>query len=324
MKPKSGKDQLSPSKTKKKKNNDSSKSTDKKIIEEFELVEATQAHSHNLSHYFTGAFFSLIVALSAISILMASSFHTGVYDFSSKSMFGGVFVDAGGLTTISVGDGYHSSRSNPSLCNDGYTYGYSNWNDLRMAIDEANIYAESLASMDDAEWIIDDFGVAMSSLPPPSPEPFVICPGVTLRNNNKQGAIFIDSENIIVECDSCAIDVGGTHFAFGQNAKGTTIRGITFRNARSSSLTFYHHGADVAFEDCAWEKNAGTGNAGAIADLNSTRLVSFELRSFASSSYNCSHFRRKFLLNFPTSLCFILLALSLSLDVTYLIQNRCL
>merc|ERR1712071_15886 len=193
-------------------------------------------------------------------------------NFSSPTRFGNMFVDAGDSDSV----WHQSPRAAPSLCSDGYTYGYSDWNTLKSAIHEANQYSESLASsLDDIEWIIDDHGMAAPAEPPPAPEPFIICPGVTLKGSVRKGPIFIDSENIVIECDACIIDAGGTHLTFGQNAIGISIRGITFLNARSTSLTFYHHGADVSFEDCRWLNNAGLGTAGAVADLNSTSSVSF-------------------------------------------------
>jgi hypothetical protein len=99
----------------------------------------------------------------------------------------------------------------------------------------------------------------------------------------------------------CAIDMAGTHLSFGPHARNVLIRGITFRGATTSSLTFHHHGADVRFEDCYWLYNSGgtvrhaapqgqqpggyddaygmggttTTTAGAVADLNSTSSVSF-------------------------------------------------
>ena len=99
----------------------------------------------------------------------------------------------------------------------------------------------------------------------------------------------------------CTVDLPGTHFSFGPHAKNVLIRGITFRGATTSSLTFHHHGAEVSLEDCYWLYNSGgvvntrngphanvnghdglmntppgsTTTAGAVADLNSTSTVTF-------------------------------------------------
>ena len=114
------------------------------------------------------------------------------------------------------------------------------------------------------------------------------------------GPIFVNAEDLIIECDMCAIDMTGTHLSFGPYARNVLIRGITFRGATTSSLTFHHHGADVRFEDCYWLYNSGgivrngpqqqqlggyddvyggasgsTTTAGAVADINSTSSVSF-------------------------------------------------
>ena len=120
------------------------------------------------------------------------------------------------------------------------------------------------------------------------------------------GAIFVNAEDVTIECDMCAIDMPGTHLSFGPHARNVLVRGITFRGATSSSLTLHHHGADVRMEDCYWLYNSGgtvrngphgggdggdgggingggggggggtaTTTAGAVADLNSTSSVSF-------------------------------------------------
>jgi len=85
------------------------------------------------------------------------------------------------------------------------------------------------------------------------------------------------SENVVLECKgSCVVDVGGTHLAFGANAKNILIRGITFRRASTSSLTFFHDGADASFEDCSWINDSGISNYfGSIANVNSTSIVNF-------------------------------------------------
>jgi hypothetical protein len=103
---------------------------------------------------------------------------------------------------------------------------------------------------------------------------FTICPGATLRA--RKGPIMINAENVVLECEGCVVDVGGTHLAFGSNAKNVLVRGITFRKASSSSLTFFHDGADASFEDCSWIDNRGVTNKfGSVADINSTSIVNF-------------------------------------------------
>jgi len=101
-----------------------------------------------------------------------------------------------------------------------------------------------------------------------------ICPGVTLRA--RKGPIYINVPNLVLSCEGCMIDVGGSHLSFGPHAKDVVVRGITFRGAKSSSLVFYHSGADVAFEDCYWHDNAAVSNRlGGVADINSTSVVNF-------------------------------------------------
>ena len=120
------------------------------------------------------------------------------------------------------------------------------------------------------------------------------------KMKNKLSPIFINAEDITIECDMCSVDLPGTHFAFGPHAKNVKIRGMTFRGATTSSLQFHHHGAEVSLFDCYWLYNSGgvvsssrngphanvngndrvlfdssTTTAGAVADLNSTSTVTF-------------------------------------------------
>ncbi|KAL7492021.1 hypothetical protein ACHAWT_001275 [Skeletonema menzelii] len=121
------------------------------------------------------------------------------------------------------------------------------------------------------------------------------------RSKNKLSPIFINAEDITIECVMCTVDLPGTHFSFGPHARGIKIKGFTFKGATTSSLTFHHHGADVHLEDCYWLYNSGgvvSNNraphanvngadglmspppgsfttAGAVADLNSTSTVAF-------------------------------------------------
>ncbi|KAL7483571.1 hypothetical protein ACHAW6_009213 [Cyclotella cf. meneghiniana] len=217
----------------------------------------------------------------------------------------------------------------PTLCRDGITMGFDNWFTLRDAISEAN----ALAAEDFLRW--NKYLVMMLEDPdidPPvftAPDPFVICPGVKLNqkhpprmsilaylasflpfsntstpssnlakpNKNKLSSIFINAEDITIECDRCLIDLPGTHFSFGPHARNIQIKGLTFKSATTSSLTFHHHGATASFHDCYWLYNSGgivssksnnigtinsegnnvggTMNAGAVADVNSSSSVTF-------------------------------------------------
>lgn len=164
----------------------------------------------------------------------------------------------------------------PTVCSDGKTLGFDSWTKLRAAVLEANsISAErfmkwseyfatnSFSAFDDDQLYYEEDVV------------FTICPGATLRA--RKGPIFINAENVVLECaGGCVVDVGGTHLAFGPNAKNTLVRGITFKRARTTSLTFFHDGADASFEDCSWIDNSGTNNKfGSVADVNSTSVVNF-------------------------------------------------
>ena len=128
---------------------------------------------------------------------------------------------------------------------------------------------------------------------------FSICPGTVL---NSKGTIFINSPNIIIECGNseeyeyqlaakrpsvtygssskdwpaCTLQGSGTHLSFGPHARNIIVRGLVFRSARTSSLTFHYDGALASFEDCVWTDNYGpNGKYGSVADVNTTSNVNF-------------------------------------------------
>ena len=155
--------------------------------------------------------------------------------------------------------------------------GFHDWNTLKDAIHEANrLSAENFLKLNQFMADREDNNSNVQPIDDVSlyyekDVFFTICPDTTLYA--RKGPIFINAENIVLECDGCTIEVGGSHFSFGPHAKNVLVRGITFRGAQTSSLTFYHDGCDAAFEDCYWYGNAGTGKSGAVADVNSTRYV---------------------------------------------------
>mmetsp|Transcript_119263 Transcript_119263/g.178169 ORF Transcript_119263/g.178169 Transcript_119263/m.178169 type:complete len:420 (-) Transcript_119263:43-1302(-) len=169
------------------------------------------------------------------------------------------------------------STIHPTLCSDGYTRGFNNWATLKAAVQEAN----SISAERFMKWSAYFAYVGKSfsafedeSLYYEQDVLFTICPGVTLKS--RRGPIYINAENVVIECVGCTIDVGGTHLAFGPHAKNVLVRGITFKGAHSSSLTFFHDGAEASFEDCFWIGNSGiSGKFGAVADVNSTSTVNF-------------------------------------------------
>jgi len=197
-----------------------------------------------------------------------------------------------------------TGRYHPTICKDGQTYGYSDWFTLRNAVHElGNAYKYSVsrwghfnAAMTEYEMIkfmhesnlekSPEKRQELTIEPPPGlpqhlvdlldmpPDPFVICPHATLRSQRNL-PIHIDAEDVIIECDSCVIDVAGTHFSFGWHAKNVVVRGLTLMGATASSLIFHRDGAEANFEDCYWVNNQGAGVHGAVADMNSTSSVNF-------------------------------------------------
>jgi hypothetical protein len=169
------------------------------------------------------------------------------------------------------------SKVRPTRCSDGTSVGFDNWNTFKAAVQEANsISAERFmkwneffansgkyfaAFEDDSYYYEEDVYIP-------------ICPHAILKS--RRGPIFINAENVLIECDRCIIDVGGTHLAFGPHAKNVVVRGVTFKNAHTSSMTFFHDGASASFEDCFWVDNHGIdGKYGAVADVNSTSTLNF-------------------------------------------------
>jgi len=187
-----------------------------------------------------------------------------------------------------------SGKYLPSFCKDGQAYGFSDLATLRNAVHElSDAYTYAVERWQHYHLARAEYESITKKAPhanniqspPPLPEhlqeflnvvpdPFVICPGVHLRSlHGRHGQINIDAEGVVIECDSCIIDAPGTHFSFGPHAKNVAIRGITLMGATDTSLTFHHDGADVLFEDCLFMHNDGMGVHGAVADMNSTRLV---------------------------------------------------
>ncbi len=205
-------------------------------------------------------------------------------------------------------------RPGPILCSDGYTRGYDDWRMLRAAIHNLNdnyqrngwnslpnyyhndleywnpshhhsydiLQQTTTTTTSSSTNILGDWGLLSSSsfdIVYTQPlEPFTICPGVTLRGRNHfrgRGGIYVNHPDVVIQCDGCTIDMGGTHFQFGSEARGVTLRGLLLMGASTGSLLFQEDGADVTLEDCTWSNNSGLLDDGAVADLNSTSTISF-------------------------------------------------
>jgi hypothetical protein len=184
----------------------------------------------------------------------------------------------------------------PSLCPDGETYGFNDLTTLRNAIKElSDSYSLAVEVYLSIKGITQEHLDLTNESPdiiieePPTipqhvkdflniaPDPFVICPRVHLQSsrNDKHEAIYIDAEDVTISCDSCMIDVKGTHFAFGPLAKHVLIKGLALVGATETSLTFRHDGASAVFEDCFFYQNRGFQPHGSVLDMNSTSTVEF-------------------------------------------------
>lgn len=186
-----------------------------------------------------------------------------------------------------------SGKNLPSICKHGNSYGFSDLTTLRNAISELNTaygnsverYLQYKGAHAEYDRIIEELSSDLVDPPPPLPlymkdllaivpDPFVICPFTHLKSTilgHNGPLLYINAEDIVIECDSCIIDVPATHFSFGPLAKGAMIRGVTLKGAKESSIIFRQDGADAVFEDCVFIQNHGVGSQGAVADLNSTR-----------------------------------------------------
>ena len=178
------------------------------------------------------------------------------------------------------------SQVQPSLCSDGETYGYDRWDTLIKAFQEANSYSTD-RFMRWNKYFATTKGTIQEGRFWDDPRHYydedivlTICPNAVLRGSRGPLA-FVNAENIVLECDDCAIHLthrtqAGSHFSFGPHAKNIWIRGVTFRGATSTSLLFHYDGAEVSLEDCFFENNMGTSrHFGTVADVNSTSVVNF-------------------------------------------------
>jgi hypothetical protein len=211
---------------------------------------------------------------------------------NSKSWFGG-----------SSSSSTRSGSSSNSYYHDPHSYygqneteqpiilGFDKWQDLHTAFQDANAYSadrfmrwNEFFAANEGAFDGDGTTTAFPSGTHPSlyyEEDIVlrICPGTTVRGRHHQkGApIFVNAENIILECEDCTFEItGGSHFSFGPNARNVLFRGITFRGAKTTSLLFFHDGAEVSLEDCFFADNfAIDKQIGTVADVNSTSVVNF-------------------------------------------------
>jgi hypothetical protein len=184
------------------------------------------------------------------------------------------------------------ARVEPKLCSDGYTYGFDRWSTFKEAVQEVNaISAERYLRWNAFFALADTFTGTFDddSLYYEEDVVLTICPETTLKA--RSGPIFINAENLIIECEDCTIDVGGTHLSFGPHAKNILVRGVTFKHASTSSLVFFHDGAEATFESCLWTGNHATNTKfGAVADVNSTSIVNFYLCHIGSSDSTATGF----------------------------------
>jgi hypothetical protein len=212
---------------------------------------------------------------------------------NSKSWFGRSSSSSSSMSH------YHSSSNHDPHSHYGQNgtekpviLGFDKWQDLQAAFQDANAYsAERFMRWNEFfaanEGVFDGKDGTTTTFPSGThPSLFYeedivlrICPGTTVRGRHHQkgSPIFVNAENIILECDDCTFEItGGSHFSFGPNARNVLFRGITFRGAKTTSLLFFHDGAEVSLEDCFFADNFATDKQiGTVADVNSTSVVNF-------------------------------------------------
>jgi hypothetical protein len=173
-------------------------------------------------------------------------------------------------------DFYQWTRVHPRVCSDGSTIGYKTWNDLKAVIQEANAFSAERFVRNSAHFAKVDVDVVTENAFVLYEDQILItiCPNAVLKAS--YGPIFVNTENIRIECNGCSIETGGSHLSFGPYARDVLIRGIYFKNAVTSSLVFYYDGAEVYFEDCRWLDNEAVhSKVGSVADVNSSSIAHF-------------------------------------------------
>ena len=168
----------------------------------------------------------------------------------------------------------------PHLCSDGKTYGYDTYKELEDILSEINLYSHDRYVEWDSfyERTSDTFNGTFKDPNQYFDEEILvtICPNAVLRRR-KGPALYVNAENVLIECEDCVIDVkSGSHMIFGPYAQDVMIRGIHFKGATETSVRFPYDGAEVYFEDCFFSLNSSRGkHIGTVADVNSTSSVDF-------------------------------------------------
>ena len=173
-------------------------------------------------------------------------------------------------------DFYQWTRVHPRVCSDGRTIGYSSWHDLKAVVQEANAFSAERFVRNSVHFAHADVDIAIDDPPILYEDEIIItiCPNARLKTS--YGPIFLNAENVRIECSGCTIEAGGSHLSFGPYARNVLIRGIYFKNAATSSLVFYYDGAEVYFEQCRWLDNEAVHNkVGSVADVNSSSIAHF-------------------------------------------------
>lgn len=173
-------------------------------------------------------------------------------------------------------DFYQWTRVHPRICPDGITIGYNSWNTLKAAIQEANAFSAEKFVRNSMHFALADSNYFMDNpvIYYEDQTVLTICPNTLLRAN--YAPIFVNAENIRVECSGCSVEFGSSHLSFGPHARNVLIKGVFFKKAVTSSLVFYHDGAEISFEDCRWIDNEAVHNkVGSVADVNSSSVVHF-------------------------------------------------
>lgn len=170
----------------------------------------------------------------------------------------------------------------PKVCSDGRTVGYDNWYALRRTVNDANLYAAERYT----QWRIylqKHPDVVFDNPKHYYEEEIVltICPNAILRGGH--APIYVNTENLVIQCENCVISKWGSHFSFLPDAKNVRLVGLTLEYATMSSLVFRHDGAEVHIEDCLFRNNRGwPKNQGTVVIMNSTSTVHIT-RSFVDS-----------------------------------------
>jgi hypothetical protein len=94
-------------------------------------------------------------------------------------------------------------------------------------------------------------------------------------SNSELDPILIEASNTKIICgndgnndDACILRKGSFHILIVGAAKKVTITGLTFREAKNTSILYSGRGGEVTFNNCKWDKNRGNAAILAVGEIS--------------------------------------------------------